>query len=98
MPERPELMYLFFVAVKSGKLKQKYNLPFSLLALAGKGGKGKVWWTRAAETIHQSSALYASSIAGLLCVSVSACVVCCVAVLPCCVLCERKKKGFYRYG
>ena len=56
MPERPELMYLFFVAVKSGKLKQKYNLPFSLLALAGKGGKGKVWWTRAAETIHQSSA------------------------------------------
>ena len=36
---------------------------------------------------------YASSIAGLLCVSVSACVVCCVAVL--CVV-WKEKKGFYR--
>ena len=41
--------------------------------------------------------LYASSIGGLLCVFVSASVVCCVAVLPCCVF-ERKKKSFYRDG
>ena len=50
------LCIYFLLLLKSWKLKQKYNLPFSLLALAGKGGKGKVWWTRAAETIHQSSA------------------------------------------
>ena len=39
---------------------------------------------------------YASSIAGLLCVSVSACVVCCVAVLPCCV--KGKRRGSTEMG